>query len=150
VSRRDAFWPDRDCCREWFRPWKLVIFALSMEALLYGALFYSIPDWDVGVTLLMGVPTYLCAPWCVNTLQSAVRYQPPGWWWKIPVALGLAYVIVDPVYWVYHSLAGNPTFREENFKVSYPLFFLAGFAWWYCGSLRELWAELRWVFRLSD
>ncbi|UXI68084.1 hypothetical protein [Tahibacter amnicola] len=137
AAMRAGFW------REPRRPWKLVTFALSMSVLLYGAVMFEIADWDVGVTLLMGTLTYLLAPWCLFVVVSALQFRPAGWWWHLPVAIAVALFVVDTSYMVYSQLVGNQTDREGNFHASFPLYFLAGAAWLYRGSLRELLADLR-------
>ena len=138
-----SFWPDRAYGRELVRPWKLASFAVAMSWLLYGALNYGISDWDVGVTLLMGGLTYLCAPWSVSVLLNAARYRPRCWPLQMLAALLVGYVVVDLVYWLYHSAVGNQMFRIENFRASTPLYLMAGVFWLYRGSLRDLLANLR-------
>ena len=61
-----------------------------MTWLLYGALYYGIADWDVGVTLLMGGLTYLLAPWTVRLIFEAVRERRRDSVLKIGVALAVA------------------------------------------------------------
>lgn len=136
-------WPDRAARRELRRPWKLASFTLAMIALLYGALNFGIGDWDVGVTVLMGALTYVLAPWSVLVIGSAIRYRRQHWWAHVLWALLVAVLVVDTSYTLYHTLAGNPQDREGNFRASFPLYFLAGMAWLYRGSLRELVADLR-------
>lgn len=75
-----SFLPDNAYARELIRPWKLITFCIAMSWLLYGAIFYEIKDWDIGVTLLMGVLTYLMAPWSVYVIISAIRYRPKLWY----------------------------------------------------------------------
>jgi len=141
------FLPDRAWLRELVRPWKLLSFGIAMALLLYGALNYHIADWDVGVTLLMGSLTYLLAPWSVNTLVNAIRRRPPFWWLQILAALLAALLVVDWVYLLYHHLAGNQTYREANFLISLPLYFIAGTVWLYRGSLKHAWANIRRLLR---
>lgn len=137
-----TFLPDRAWLRELVRPWKLLSFGIAMTLLLYGALNYHIADWDVGVTLLMGSLTYLLAPWSVYTLINAIRHQPRLWPLQILGALLAALLVVDWAYMLYHHLAGNQVYREANFLVSMPLYFLAGTVWLYRGSLKDAWANI--------
>lgn len=131
------FWPNRHWRRELFRPWKLLSFAIGMAWLLYGATHYEIGDWDVGISLIMGVLTYLFAPWTVFTIANALRYRRPRWPLRIVGALVPALFTVDTVYVLYHTLAGNPIYREANFPASASLYFLCGAIWWYRGSLSD-------------
>lgn len=139
--------PDRAYLAELARPWKLLSFAIGMGWLLFGALNYGISDWDIGISLLMGGLTYLSAPWSVGTILAAVRYRSRGWLLGIAMALFVAWVVVDGVYVLYHTVMENQIFRIENFFASSALYFLAGSIWLYRGSLRELLADVRRVFR---
>jgi hypothetical protein len=133
-----SFYPDKEYCRELVRPWKLFSFCLAMSWLFYGALNYDISDWDVGITILMGFLTYLMAPWSVYIILSAIRYRPVYWYLHITAALIAGLFVVDWVYMLYHTIAGNQTYREENFYASAPLYFIAGSVWLYRGSLKDL------------
>lgn len=138
LDPRYSVLPDRAYMRELQRPWKLVTFAIGMGWLLYGATHYYIGDWDVGVSIIMGGLTYLLAPWSVSLIGSALRYRPR--WWSAHVLLGVAAAILvaDTSYVAYHTLAGNPTYRDANFRASIVLYFLAGMLWLYRGSLANL------------
>lgn len=143
LSKDYRWWLDRATLIELLRPWKLASFLVAMAALLYGALNFGIGDWDVGVTLLMGVETYVLAPWAVRVIGSALRYRPRRWWLHALLALTVAVFVVDTSYTLYHTLAGNRMDRRGNFLASFPLFFLAGTCWLYRGSLRELYGDIR-------
>lgn len=130
-------WPDRSYCVELLRPWKLLTFGIGMAWLLYGAANYGIADWDVGISLIMGGLTYLCAPWSVHTLFHALYRRPRGWVLPVLAALIVAVLVVDSVYWVYHTAMGNTMYRLENFRASSALYFLAGAFWLYRGSVRD-------------
>lgn len=111
--------------------------------LLYGALFYDICDWDVGVSLIMGGLTYVFAPWSVSTLSTSIRLRTRGWPLRAAAAFVPALFAVDWVYWLYHTAVGNRMLRWENFKVSMALYFLCGIFWCYHGSLKELARDVR-------
>ena len=130
-------WPDRHDFIELLRPWKLLTFGIGMAWLLVGATNYGIDDWDVGISLIMGALTYLCAPWSVRIIFNAVYRQPGGWVLQVMAALLLALFVVDSVYWLYHTAMGNPMYRLENFRASSALYFLAGALWLYRGSVRD-------------
>ena len=138
-----SFYPDKAYFLELLRPWKLFTFSVAMALLFYGALNYGISDWDVGVTIIMGVLTYLIAPWSVYIILSAIRYRPKFWYLHVFTALIAALFVVDWASMLYHSLVGNQTLREANLYASMPLYFLAGLFWLYRGSLKELIANLK-------
>ena len=112
-----------------------------MAWLLYGATHYNIGDWDVGVSIIMGGLTYLLAPWSVFLIGSALRYRPRRWWAHILLAVMAAILVVDTSYVIYHTLAGNPIYRDANFRASIALYFLAGTIWLYRGSVRDFFQE---------
>jgi hypothetical protein len=140
-----AVFPDRAHWRELRRPWKLATFAGSLGVLLYGSQVMHISDWDIGVTLLMGVETYVLAPWCAQLLWRAWRDRPLGATTaaRVLASLAVAVFVVDTSYVLYHRWAGNEMLREENFRASMPLFYLAGVLWSWNGSVRQLLARVR-------
>lgn len=109
---------------------------------MYGAVSYGISDWDVGISLIMGGLTYLCAPWSVTTIYNSIRLRPHLWPLRIVAAIVPAMFTVDWVYWLYHSAVGNKMLRWENFKVSMALYFICGLLWLYRGSVREFVADI--------
>lgn len=117
-----------------------------MSWLLYGAVVYGIADWDIGVTLIMGSLTYLCAPWSLRVVLLSVRNRPPYWLAWVVAAFAIAWLVVDGVYVLYHTTVGNQMFREDNFRVSFPLYFLAGACWLYRGTVQELLSHAQAVF----
>jgi len=137
------FLPDKQYLLELRRPWKLATFSIGMSWLFYGALSYGISDWDIGISVIMGGLTYLCAPWSLGILFHAVRYRPRGWPLQILAALLPALFAVDWAYWLYHTAMGNEMLRWENFKVSSALYFICGSIWHYKGSLRDLIASIK-------
>ena len=140
---RTAFLPDRKYFRELRRPWKLTTFVVGMSWLLYGAVSYDISDWDIGISLIMGVLTYTCAPWSVSTIYDSIRRKPSAWPLRVVAAFAPAMFAVDWAYWLYHTAAGNRMLRWDNFKVSMALYFICGLLWYYRGSLTELVREVR-------
>jgi hypothetical protein len=139
--------PDRTYFAEIVRPWKLFSFAIGMVWLLFGALNYGISDWDVGISILMGGLTYLCAPWSVRVILVCVRDRPRYWPLWIIGALIVALAVVDWLYMAYHTAMGNQMFRLENFYASSALYFLAGAIWLYRGSFRDFLANVRALVR---
>jgi len=113
------------------RPWKLATLAAGTAWLLYGALFYHIDDWDIGVSLIMASTTYVAAPWCARALVSRR-------WDLAAGVIVLCWFCVDGSYNLWHNLVGNRIFRDANFPASLSLFWLCGFIWMPCGSLREI------------
>lgn len=130
--------PDRAYAWELKRPWKLSTFAAGMAWLFYGAFAYGFRDWDVGVSMLMGGLTYLCAPWTVRVILVCLRDRPQWWPLWLAAALAVAWAVIDGSYVAYHTAMHHPMLRAENFRASAALYFLAGVVWFYRGSLRQL------------
>lgn len=116
---------------EWRRPWKLFTVGVGMTWLLWGALTLDIGDWDVGVSILMGVFTYLLSPMAAGILM---RRQ---WRW-LPLSLLAWWWCVDGVYMAWHLSMSNPIYREAYVYVSTCLFGLCGFIWLPRASLVEV------------
>ncbi len=139
--------PIQQYLAELVRPWKLLSFGVGMTWLLYGARNYGISDWDVGISLIMGGFTYLCAPWSVRVTLHCLRHRPRFWGLWIAAALFVAWIVVDGVYVLYHTIMGNQMLRLENFYASSALYFLAGAIWLYSGSLRDFLSNVRALVR---
>jgi hypothetical protein len=116
---------------EYLRPWKLATFAIGMAWLFWGALYQNIPDWDFGVSIIMGALAYITAPWSVRVIALR-KYR------LIPAAIFAWWFSVDGSYMLYHGIVGNETFRLANFYASTTLYWLCGFLWLHRGTLREL------------
>lgn len=130
--------PDRAYVHELKRPWKLSTFAVGMAWLFYGALVYDFGDWDVGISVLMGGLTYVCAPWTVRTTLVCIRDRPRWWPLSLAAALVVAWAVIDGSYVAYNTFMHYPMLRAENFRASAALYFLAGTVWSCRGSLRQL------------
>ena len=135
---------------ETYRPWKLFTFIVGMIFLFYGALNFEIPDWDIGISILMGSLTYLCAPWTVRTILHSLLNRPRFWLLWIVIALFVSWIAVDGVYVLYHTTVGNIMLRRDNFFISFPSYLILGFLWLYAGSLRELMGNIRSLARRTE
>lgn len=142
-NKKISFFPDESYWKELTRPWKLVTFVIAMALLVYGALHLRNPDWDVGVTIVMGGLTYLTAPWSVQTISDSIRYKQRYWIYQIIAALFVAFFVIHWSYIIYHALVGNQTMPLLNFIASTPVYFLAGIVWLYRGTVSEFMRDLR-------
>lgn len=120
----------RASLHELLRPWKLATLAIGVGLMIAGVFYYRISDWDVGISIVMPVLTYITAPWCVRVfLGRHFRLYPAALFWT--------WFTVDGIYWFYHRFVGNEMLRAENFTTSTPLFLLMGCFWLYRGGLRD-------------
>lgn len=116
---------------DYLQPWKLATLAIGLALLIAGAFYYQFQDWDIGISLIMGVMAYLFAPWSVRALLA--RH-----WRKLPLILFLYWLTVDGVYVGYNELLGHWYVREANFWCSTTLYWLCGVIWMPLGPLRAL------------
>lgn len=133
-----SLFPINELTKEWVRPWKIFIFVIGMSWLFYGALNWNYPDWDIGVSIIMGLLAYMFAPWSVSTFMKAIKYRHKAWILAIVLCLFSWLFVVDFSYFLWHTYAGNTMIRYENFLVSSFLYLIAGFTWLYKGSFKEM------------
>lgn len=128
--------------KEFLRPWKLATLALGIILLLIGSVVMPAPDWDVGVSFVMAILTYLTAPWFIHTLRRLN-------WKMIPLALFFAWFSIDGCYWLYWSAVKPEALfmRPANAFASTFLYLLMGMVWMHPGSLKELLKETKQAWR---
>ena len=125
------------CVAEYARPWKLFSLACGIGLLVFGSVYFPAPDWDIAISLIMAILTYLTAPF---SLRVIVERR-----WRLwPAMLFATWFSVDGCYWLYWRFK-NPValelMRDANFLASLTLYGICGLIWFYRGSLRELVAE---------
>ena len=138
-----SLFPLKEINREYLRPWKLMTWLLGMGWLFWGALYLHYPDWDMGVSIIMGTLTYLFAPWSIATVYKAIKYKPKHYIFHILLSLFVAWLTIDGSYTVWHTYAGNQMIRLYQAPASTFLYLLTGFFWWYRGSLKDFLIDLK-------
>lgn len=117
--------------REFFRPWKLITLALGINLLWYGSRLMPSPDWDLGISVLMAVLTYLTAPWGLRVVLERR-------WKMLPLAAFWCWLSVDGVYWAWNSgLVDIDGWRRVNAAASFSLYGTCALLWLYRGSLAD-------------
>lgn len=116
---------------EYGRPWNQATFVAGLGLLIVGSFHYQFSDWDVGVSIVMALATYLTAPWSLTTLVQC------RWRW-MPLAVFYAWLSVDGVYWVWHTLSGNEMLREAQWQTSVLLWLMCGVIWFPYDRLRTI------------
>lgn len=132
--------------KEWLRPWKLFSLACGIALLIIGADVYDAPDWDVAISIIMAIPTYLTAAWSLRVLLER------RWKW-MPLALLWTYISVDglyAIYWYFKDPAALEFMREANAPASLALYGICGLIWFYQGSLRQMYDHCTSHFHHSD
>ena len=120
--------------KEFIRPWKLFSLACGLALLIAGSFYYQAPDWDISICFIMGIATYLTAPY---TLRVVLERR----WKELPWAALATYVSVDGLYFLYWN-AVNPMaleyMRGANALASLSLYLICGVVWLHKGSLKTL------------
>jgi hypothetical protein len=128
---------------EYIRPWKLGTLSIGLALLIVGAQIEQLPDRSTVISMVMGLLTYLTAPWAVRVFIER------RWKW-MPLALLYAWVSIVYSYLVWNAHRMSPEFaefandfREANLWPSTCLYLLCGFIWLYRGSLADAATNLR-------
>lgn len=118
---------------EYLRPWKLCALLIGITLLIIGSFYYQAPDWDIPISFIMAIFSYLTAPW---SLRVIVERR-----WKLfPLMLFYTWFTVDGCYWLYwhfRNLRTLELMREVNFPASLSLYGMCGLVWYYHGSLKD-------------
>ena len=122
------------------RPWKLITLLFGISILIAGAFYEQLPDWDVGISIIMALLTYITAPFFIRTIY----YRR---WYLLPPAFFLAWLSIDGSYCLYSEWLGHPYLREANALASTPLYLMMGLFWLWDGTLHELLTQLRTILR---
>jgi len=122
---------------EYKRPWKLFLLFVGVTLLIAGSFYYQAPDWDIPISFIMALFTYLTAPWSMRVL---IERQ----WKNFPLMLFYTWFSVDGCYWLYWHFK-NPIaleqMRDANFLASLCLYSTCGLIWYYKGSLKQFIAD---------
>jgi len=63
--------------REYTRPWKLLSLLVGLAFLILDSIYSRIMDWDIPISVIMGILTYITAPWCLRVIvERRWRYFP--------------------------------------------------------------------------
>ena len=123
---------------EYVRPWKLLTLSLGITLLILGSYFTPAPDWDIPISFIMAICTYLTAPWSLRVLLERQ-------WRYWPAMLLATWFSVDgcyAIYWYFKDPSVLALMRDVNFPASLGLYGICGVIWLYRGSLREFFSEL--------
>lgn len=132
---------------ELLRPWKLCTFGIALGYYVWGGIHYKwCPTWDVPVSFIMSVLTYLCAPWTVDNVYHIVKTRPAKWPLGLLLCFLVAYACASGSYELYnwwHLGSWPPPTYWVNLYYSLLMFFAAGMLWRFRGTFMELLSGLR-------
>jgi hypothetical protein len=124
---------------ELIRPWKLATLAIGIGLLVVGSFYYDAPDWDIPISIVMALMAYLTASWSMHVMVERR-------WRQWPLMLFWTWFTVDGCYWLYWHFK-NPValelMRDANAPASLSLYWTCGLIWYYRGTLREIWVDLK-------
>jgi hypothetical protein len=103
----------------------LFFLTLGIQFLLLGAFLTGLPDWDVGVSLLMALCAYV-------TAAPSLRVVFERRWRHAPYAAFWTWFTVDGSYLIYWTLV-NPevlVLRPANACASLALYLMCGLVWY--------------------
>lgn len=134
--------------REALRPWKLTTFLCGTTFFVWGAYHWSLPTWDVGVSLLMSVCCYLLAPSIVKRLIRGMHARGAQRAGDLALATALLYFTASGTYEIYNTLrlGEHPVTYWYNLAFSVPVTIIAGTLWSFDESLAKLLHEIRAAF----
>ncbi len=112
-----------------FAPWKFLTFLAGTLLLILASFYANDPTWDVGCSILMGVLTYLTAPWVFGTIYRSfkIRFSLISFL----LALFFLYFSASASYDLYNfiKLGHIPESSFENAMISSVLYLLGGILW---------------------
>jgi membrane-bound metal-dependent hydrolase YbcI (DUF457 family) len=104
---------------------KNITFAVGLSWLIYGALNFDYPDWDIGISLVMAIATYFTADKVVNAIRKRE-------WRRWPMMLFYTWFAVDGSYVAYWFCKNRHVLllmRDAQWPTSLCLFLLCGIIW---------------------
>lgn len=106
---------------KWYlNPWRLFTLFIGISMLYYGAMTEGAPDWDIRVSFLMALTTYILMPWFDRALEQR----------RLVEAAALATICVDTTYSLYWDWMENCAASQMvNFPASLSLFLMCWLVW---------------------
>lgn len=131
------------------RPWKLISLTGGVLALIFGSYVTKLPDWDINISIIMGILTYILGPWSLYKLLYSYLYKKSIIFYSI-VFLFCYLLTVDFSYVIYNEYKNNMYFRLYNFACSSVLYFLYSFVLLFQGTLTEFKNEIKKIFLVKN
>lgn len=114
-------------------PWNLATLLIGIGLLVAGSFYYEAPDWDIPISFIMAVFTYLTAVWSLKVILKRR-------WRMFPLMLVAVWWTVDgcyALYWSFQNPQALELMREANWPASLALYFACAVVW----LLPEVWAD---------
>lgn len=108
-------------------PWKIITGLISIFIVLIVGRYAGDPTWDDGLSILMGLTTFLTSSFFVNTMRD---YKNSSF---ANIVTAIVCLLVSAVwsydYYNYFKLGIIPPSSFENILVSVPLYIISGIFW---------------------
>lgn len=125
--------------KDYLRPWKIFSLVCGISILILGSYLQPAMDWDIPISFLMAISTYIFSPITSRTLFIAdFRNNIRHYWYYWALSIFGLWFSVDGVYWLYWSFKAPEVIgymRDANFKASLFLYLICGFIWLHDGGL---------------
>jgi hypothetical protein len=121
------------------RPWKLATLVIGIVLLIWGSFAMPALDWDIAISFIMALFTYISAGWSMHVLVERR-------WRDFPLMLFATWWAVDgcyALYWWFNDPAVLDYMRAANAPASLSLYLMCGLVWYWNGSLKELLTRLK-------
>lgn len=112
-----------------FIKWKLISFILATVLISSVSKFAHDPTWDIGVSVLMSILTYLTSPFAVKSIYDGIITK------KITQSLVVSFIFIylssvgSYDFYNYVLYGFIPESNIENVFISVPIYLLAGIFW---------------------
>ena len=123
---------------ELLRPWKIFTLGIGVLLLIWGSFYYTAPDWDIPISLIMAFFAYLTAGWSMHVMVERR-------WRDFPLMIFATWWTVDgcySLYWFIKNPAALDYMRAANAPASLCLYWMCGLVWYWNGSVKEFIARL--------
>jgi hypothetical protein len=121
-------WGIKSYLKELIRPWKLISLIGGIISLILGSYIVKLPDWDIGLSIMMALLAYTFSSWSLALLLSSF-YLNRNKIISIIFFLFFCWLTVDGSYVIYNEIKGSMYFRLPNALASSLLYFICAGIW---------------------
>lgn len=123
---------------EYLRIWKIAYLIIGISFLMVGSFLANMPDWDMGISLIMALMTYFLSP-ISGSIFLSLHYKKIDKFkvFYICVALIFWVLSVDFSYVFYNQHFHHPYYRATNFFASTFLYLICSLILSFRGTLKE-------------
>lgn len=135
---------------EYFRFWKLMGLCLTICFLIIGSIIFKLPDWDIPISIIMALLTYILSPislWLLLNLKNQTLLTKII---KTIISSCFCWLTVDFIYCSYNNYFYHHYYRESNFIVSFVLYWISSLFLGYSGDFKSLCKDIQKIKFISN